>query len=153
MNCAKKHCNGSVVISDLLCIHTFGRGEGGDYVNTPYRVSGCLDLERVSGMVFAFAGNHEPVMSIGCTLSLTENGILCGKSKLSEKKMKEGTMNKRKLNVHWMTLSLLIALSAIIANLSVWQLGFVAVILIISLLRMNHRGGRNRFRNRRSTRK
>jgi len=54
------------------------------------------------------------------------------------------------LQVHWVTLSLLITLSAIIINLSAWQLGFLIVILIISLLRGNHKDGRNRLSKRRS---
>ena len=39
------------------------------------------------------------------------------------------------VEVHWITLSLLIALSAIMINLSEWHLGFLAILMLVSILR------------------
>ena len=39
------------------------------------------------------------------------------------------------MNIHWITLSLLIALSAIMVSLSEWQLGFLAIVMLVCFFR------------------
>lgn len=56
------------------------------------------------------------------------------------------------MQVHWVTLSLLIALSAIIVNLSEWQLGFLAIIMLISFLRWDQPKPQGKRQNKRRRR-
>jgi len=77
----------------------------------------------------------------------SERVTLYRKGEVSRKLIEEETMNDADLRL--MMLSLLIALSTIMVNLSELQLGFFAIIMLVSFLRQDQPRQQDKRRNRR----
>jgi len=75
----------------------------------------------------------------------SERVTIYEKRELLQKVIEEEHMNQA--DGLWTTLSLLIALSAVMVNLSEWQLAFFAIIMIVCFLRRDQRRGQWHRRN------